>query len=320
MKLVSKNTLLAKISATLTNPAAISTALGDSATLPPDLERWLGRLKLLYGVPYNYLVPDERMLPPESMRFFYVDLNWIDALLDGAYSIGRNLSAGASGSPTMSRHQDAATQPLVRDQIVSHGAAIRAAALGTAPPPIGPAEIVSGFLLRSEVVQHYPGLGINAFLKGQTPDDTPNPTLMPILRFERLGPTSDTLLCLLLGDAYRIDMHEAPEQLHYGIDDYVTDSNGAVTKAEKAVRIFVKTGDQVTFPDPGDPNNNPTVDITACFRKQSPRTLKTMDLVGAMQNKLGLTAFDSAEFGFEMTEGVGNVKFVRNDPGDQQHS
>lgn len=317
MKLVSKNTLLSRLSATLTNPAAFASALGDTVTLPADLERWLGRLKLLNGVPYNYLVPDERMLPPESIRFFYVDLNWVDALLDGAYSIGRNLSAGAKGQ-TVSHQQDVATQPMVQNQIAGYAASVRATALGTTAPPLGPAEVVSGFLLRSEVVRHYPGLGVNAFLKGQTPDDTPNPQLMTILRFERLGPTSDTLLCLLLGDAYRIDLHEAPEQLHYGIDNYETNAQGGVTKAEKAVRIFTKTGDQVTFPDPDDPKNNPTADITTCFRAASPRTVKTMDLVGVLKTKLGQTTLDSAEFGFEMTEGVGNVKFVRNDPSDHK--
>lgn len=318
MTLGSTHTLLTKLSATLTDPAAFASALGGTATLPPDLERWLGRLKLLYGVPYNYLVPDERMLPPESIRFFYVDLNWLDALLDGAYSIGRNLSTGTTGQ-TLSHQQDAATQPMVRGQIARHAASIRAAALGTtAPPLVGPDEVVSGFLLRSEVVQRYPGLGVNAFLKGQTPDDTPNPKLMTILRFERLGPTSDTLLCLLLGDAYRIDLHEAPEQIHYGIDDYETNAQGGVTKAGKAVRMFTKTGDQVTFLNPDDPKNNPTVDITSCFRAASPRTVKTMDLVDALKKQLGLTTFDSAEFGFEMTEGVGNVKFVRNDPSDQK--
>lgn len=289
----------------------------EPVVLPDDLENWLGRLKLLYGVPYNYLVPDERMLPPESIRFFYVDMNWVDALLDGAFSIGRNLSDGTNGL-NQSHQMDAATQPLVSGQINSRSGSIRAMALGTAPVPVSPNEVVTGFLLRSEVVQHYPGLGVNAFLKGETPEDKDDPNLMTILRFERLGPTSDTLLCLLLGDAFQVEIHEAPEQLHYGIDTYNSDPNtGAVISAEKAIRIFTKTGDQVYI----DKKQAPvTVDITSCFRAQSPRTVKTMALVEAMQTKLGLTTFDSAEFGFEMTEGVGNVKFVRNDPSDQMTS
>ena len=61
--------------------------------MPDSLTKWLGKLALLTGVPFNYLVPDERMLPLESIRFFYLDPNWVAALSDGAFSIGRNLTA-----------------------------------------------------------------------------------------------------------------------------------------------------------------------------------------------------------------------------------
>ncbi len=61
-----------------------------SPPLQEDAKTWLGRLTLLYGVPFHYLVPDEKMLPAESLRFFYVDPLWMEALLDGALSIGRS--------------------------------------------------------------------------------------------------------------------------------------------------------------------------------------------------------------------------------------
>ena len=57
---------------------------------------WFANLAMLEGVPFNYLVPDERMLPPESIRFFHVDQDWIDALIDGAFSIGRATVSGQS--------------------------------------------------------------------------------------------------------------------------------------------------------------------------------------------------------------------------------
>jgi hypothetical protein len=49
---------------------------------------WLTRLRLLEGVPFNYIVPSEEMLPNESIRFFHMDRNWLDALVDGALSSG----------------------------------------------------------------------------------------------------------------------------------------------------------------------------------------------------------------------------------------
>lgn len=66
-------------------------------------EDWFRRLISLEGVPFDYLVPDERMLPrkqiinsgatgqqrkDETIRFFQVDRAWIRALACGAFSVG----------------------------------------------------------------------------------------------------------------------------------------------------------------------------------------------------------------------------------------
>ena len=61
--------------------------------VPEDISSWFKSLRKLEGVPFNYLVPDERMLPPESIRFFRVDPTWVDCLADGAFSIGRVASS-----------------------------------------------------------------------------------------------------------------------------------------------------------------------------------------------------------------------------------
>ena len=39
---------------------------GTRLRIPEDIGEWLGRVLLLYGVPFNYLVPDEAMLPQRS--------------------------------------------------------------------------------------------------------------------------------------------------------------------------------------------------------------------------------------------------------------
>ncbi|MFJ5951249.1 hypothetical protein [Streptomyces noursei] len=49
---------------------------------------WLARLPLLEMMPFEHLVPDPRMLPPESLRFFHVDAAWVRAAVDGALSVG----------------------------------------------------------------------------------------------------------------------------------------------------------------------------------------------------------------------------------------
>ncbi len=296
---LSRTVFQARLTATFASHEAIQTTLQDVIPDFPDpLHNWMARLKLLYGVPFNYLVPDEGMLPPESIRFFYVDVNWVNAMLDGAYSIGRDLSS-AENSADM--NLDRATLAHIHPKINASAGAIRAKSLGQ-PGTDSSLEVISGFLLRSKIIGEYPGLGVYAYEKGQTPTD-PTPAMMTILRLEKLGDQSDTLLCLLVGDAFRVDIHEAPEHLHYGIFDY-TATNGTVT-AHKVLQSFTKTGDNVTF----NGQIKPPTDISSCFRTVSPRTLKISDLATVIQNANHLAAFDSAEMGFEMTEGVGLVSF-----------
>jgi len=296
---LSRTVFQARLTATFSSHEAIQTVLQDSIPDFPDpLHNWMARLKLLYGVPFNYLVPDEGMLPPESIRFFYVDVNWVNALLDGAYSIGRDLSSAENSADL---NLDRAMLSHIHPKINASAAAIRAKSLGQ-PGTDPPLEVISGFLLRSKIISEYPGLGVYAYEKGQTPTD-PTPVMMTILRLEKLGDQSDTLLCLFVGDAFRVDIHEAPEHLHYGINDY-TVTNGTIT-AHKVLQSFTKTGDNVTFNGP----ITPPTDISSCFRTVSPRTLKISDLAAIIQKANNLSAFDSAEMGFEMTEGVGLVSF-----------
>jgi hypothetical protein len=47
----------------------------------------------LSGIPYQYLVPDPQLLPTESLRYFHIDINWINAFLCGAFSIGHTVPA-----------------------------------------------------------------------------------------------------------------------------------------------------------------------------------------------------------------------------------
>ncbi|MDX2477582.1 MAG: hypothetical protein QNL05_09485, partial [Gammaproteobacteria bacterium] len=110
--------------------------IGRSAAtdIPDDVRRWFGDLSLLYGVPFNYLVADERMLPQESIRFFWVDPEWVRSLHDGAFSIGRVLPSDHK------RDEDHAPEKISKP----HG-------------------IVTGFLLRSEVVSGWPHLLVDGY-------------------------------------------------------------------------------------------------------------------------------------------------------------
>lgn len=66
--------------------------LSVPGTEEPDkvLNQWLEDLLLLKGIPFSCLLPSQRLLPPESVRFFQVDKAWLSAMASGAAGIGEN--------------------------------------------------------------------------------------------------------------------------------------------------------------------------------------------------------------------------------------
>lgn len=154
--------------------------------IPTSVVDFFRKTSLLEGLPFSYLVPDERLLPVESIRFFRVDPRWVEALLDGAFSIGR-VGTGAL-------QQDADN------------------------PVATPYGNLSGFLLRSTLVSGWPGLLIEGYSERINNDDfVPSAdTPLGILRCERLS--SNVLLCLFDGEVATVDLHLKPETMHFGVD------------------------------------------------------------------------------------------------------
>ncbi|HBE21082.1 MAG TPA: hypothetical protein DEG17_05480 [Cyanobacteria bacterium UBA11149] len=156
--------------------------------LPESISKWFEDLILLKGVPFNYLVPDEQMLPVESIRFFYIDSLWIECLLDGAFSIGRVTTSDHK------RDQENNTNPAVNNY-----------------------PTVTGFLLRSDIVSGWQGLLVDGYDEvvhnDRLVDDTKK---IELLRMERLS--ANVLICLFKGEIKTVDIHQKPETLHFGLD------------------------------------------------------------------------------------------------------
>lgn len=167
--------------ADLTNahPLANLNAPSPSLPLPIALSSWLDDLSLLEGVPFSYLVPDERMLPLESIRFFWLDGFWIECLIDGAFSIGRHTKSDMT--------RDAAHKT---DSNIGN-----------------PHASVTGVILRSEVVSGWPGMQVDGYNKGQ---------LRKTLRTTRLSP--NVLLCLFEDEITDVTFHQKMETLHFGFE------------------------------------------------------------------------------------------------------
>ena len=109
--------------------------------------KWVVDKMYLYNIPAHYLIADPTYLPKESIRFFYIDPNWIDALVDGALSVGNHLET----------KEDVARQAFKNqlNQYFSHP-------LDDKKHPYNPQIPVYGFLLRSGVIQAYPNLEVYA--------------------------------------------------------------------------------------------------------------------------------------------------------------
>jgi hypothetical protein len=75
-------------------------ARGERDAVPDKVSSWLNGLKTnMRGIPLHYLLPDRAMSPSESVRFFHVDINWFNALIDGACSIVRPADGGEREPP-----------------------------------------------------------------------------------------------------------------------------------------------------------------------------------------------------------------------------
>ncbi len=140
---------------------AIAKQISD-ALEPIDV--WLQSLVNLVPVPFSHLVPNPAMLPVESIRFFFVDPNWIDALIAGATSI-----------PLQSSFSLAATQ-LIRERF-----------LAKAKYP------AAGLLLRSQLVSAWPTLVIQASSKDTTLQAVRDNTLSTSVRMLLFDAIPDTV-------------------------------------------------------------------------------------------------------------------------------
>jgi hypothetical protein len=263
---------------------------GDTLRIPEDIGGWLGRVLLLYGVPFNYLVPDEAMLPPESIRFFYLDPGWMKCLLEGACSVGR--------SGTVDEVLDEHLRNNFLNLAGEKAKEVRAGKKGGLHWPL------TGFLLRSLIVEGWQGLEMRA--SGVDANGNPVDPLEP-LRIDRLGP--DIMICIFNGKVTEIEIKQPPEGLHFGAsfvkkNVYRKISLRKLYPEEEAGDQIPES--QVTKTDvPMRPDVERVIDIHALATKMKDK-LNEFKAIDGTQNG----PFTSAEFGVQMVESPGKAIFT----------
>jgi hypothetical protein len=178
------------------------------------IKRWLTELTRLIDIPFNYLVPEDRLLSPHSINFFKLDQHWIESLLYGAFSIGGTLREKTPNDGSRLKIFNDFTGALFET-------------------------VKTGFLLRSSLVLDYPDLKVAAY--GATvnnsnalQDDALNTELTNI-RCERLGP--EVMLCLFDGDTCTAELYLKPQGLHYGLDE--EEDNGKVQRKKELTTEYL---------------------------------------------------------------------------------
>jgi hypothetical protein len=163
---------------------------------------WLANLGLLYPVPFSHLVPDPRLLPVESIRFFYVDPDWIGALQAGACSIAVHTSADAAAySALHPRLTQAVTEKTGQRCARRYDDAAQA---GTGPGRIK----MTGMLIRSELVSSWPTLVVAATSGNR-----------PVTLKRNDCPSKNVRLCLFDGMPDTVTLAEPYQGLRFGVED-----------------------------------------------------------------------------------------------------
>jgi hypothetical protein len=168
------------------------------------VSNWFVQLRQLQMVPFRYLVPGPGFLPPESLRLFYLDENWLDALTDGAFS----LSAATSTGPWFARSTRGMLRQTVRRLLAAQRVAMGRLALDENTR-------LAGFLLRSKLLGIFPGLEIECF-ETNASSTPPQSRKLDLVRMDHLD--SDLLLVLVAGVPDQIRFRLPRESLTYSHD------------------------------------------------------------------------------------------------------
>jgi hypothetical protein len=181
-----------------------------------NITQWLAQLQLLNGIPLKYIVPLHALLPNEAIRFFKLDNNWLKHLSQGALSLGSNDTEADTlhdsslfnwylQKSNIQAHT--AADKKFRGHLKRHFSEVqkyklllnKLSALITNEPELS----ISGFMMRSEFVQRYPGVQLLAKNKEGVE--------CTLLRSDILG--NNLKICLFKGIIKDIEFYENPENL-----------------------------------------------------------------------------------------------------------
>lgn len=217
--------------------------------LPPYLESFLAHLRLLVGVPFTYLVPDQRLLPDESIRFFYVDRNWTDRLVDGAMAVGK---IGTRDQALHQAHAGFVYSTLDMSERIVRKLQRAISDFATLKTTVNrePADVVTGFLLRSAAVSGWPHMDVRAYNRTQKqdykPSEVPETDVCQTLRLERLAPA--VMIALFSGVPELVVLEEPHHGVQFGVHPNEDGHTRVELRQPDGTRIALAPTDEVVVP------------------------------------------------------------------------
>lgn len=248
-------------------------SIGDQLSIAymekDEVRDFINGLYMLDGVPMGALIADGQLLPPETLKIFYLDHNWIEAMVDGALSIGRSCSSDLM--------HDRAVLPKLKETGRLHSANVRSFEYDKLFDCRDNGECRMGFLLRSQLVEGWPGIEISC----QSGEQELN-----IMKLEHITPS--ILFCIVDGILDKITLTEPVESLYFGFEE----SNGE----------FVK---QLVSLKEGEIGRDINASVPLIFRNEEKGLLNIKALAQNMQQELtkagkGSTHFSALEFALQM--------------------
>ncbi|KAF2737783.1 hypothetical protein EJ04DRAFT_574290 [Polyplosphaeria fusca] len=163
--------------------AGTTDAIFDEVALAanPDwayVHTWIMDRLYLTGLPTHYYIGDAAFLPPESIRFFQIDTNWMDCFIDGALSVANHMG-----------QNDDQVREAIKDQLNEF---FKTKYTNKTGQPLHYPQVPRyGFFLRSAVVTIFPDLTLDI----PYPDEATGAGRVPIPLQKHLG--KDVLMVLL---------------------------------------------------------------------------------------------------------------------------
>src|SRR5262249_15575465 len=147
--------------------------------------------------PLTYLVPDQALLPTESIRFFHVDPTWVDRIVDGVFSAANTGTVDIVFSCQLLALARKALDKRLEDLADSNVAG----STWTADKEM------TGMLIGCELVRRWPDMIVQAY-GGSTP--------VAVMRAETLS--RDIYIALFAGQPTKVTIQEPFNGVRFGVE------------------------------------------------------------------------------------------------------